>query len=78
MKSTKITISELLQLIYIQIESNEERYKYKNEVKKLYQLCKKSLFCKIKELFVILFASKFSAVVFLMKRHNERASKNDI
>lgn len=50
---TKITISELIQLVYDQIESKseEERFDYVAETKKLYKLCKKSLIKKLKERF---------------------------
>ena len=50
---TKISIIELVQLVYDQIESKseEERFDYEFETKILYKLCKKSLIKKIKERF---------------------------
>ena len=49
---TKISISELIQLVYEQIESSGERFEYVAETKKLYKLCKKPLFKKIKSMFI--------------------------
>lgn len=50
LKITKITVENLIRLIYKQIESNEsEKYKYEKELKELYKLCKKSILKKIKE-----------------------------